>query len=316
MIKFYINLFSPLWQIPIGVALAFNDFYYAFSWGWISRNACNRETVYPAWFFSKCFGKLGSYRGYITRLADFTGNRTWIATAIATGTEGRLYRLTLTVPLDIEWLGLSVGQNGSAKYELAEGKLSGPYHQFSSRRPGWIPVPHGHQFVIGKGLNDNVLNELGQSDPTRVQAAVDNLILWNTEMVKIKFAGCGNGEISHPHMGYWLKLGPIGSTEDEGKSFKAGNVIEVLLKPNEHPGHSDLTFEDGTFAIEVPNEFFTIVSGDVEATPLPPTESGDADIEPATIAQAEDAIKVADVAVKATIQVDELDNIILPCDWP
>lgn len=44
------------------------------------------------------------------------------------------------------------------------------------------------------------------------------------------------------------------------RQFQGGDeaTVTIVATPG-CPGHSDITFEDGTFALEVPDEFFQVV---------------------------------------------------------
>jgi hypothetical protein len=72
--------------------------------------------------------------------------------------------------------------------------------------------------------------------------------------VKIRFAGTRDDY-------YFITLGPIEEIEPREREFRGGHIVEVVL--TERPGKPDavdLTFADGEYAIEVPKEYFVVLT--------------------------------------------------------
>lgn len=72
--------------------------------------------------------------------------------------------------------------------------------------------------------------------------------------MKIKFIGKDHNQY------YLLKLGPMEDPNPSEREFIGGDIIIAQVIPTEGKNNcSDLYFEDDTFALEVPNNFFEIL---------------------------------------------------------
>lgn len=81
-----------------------------------------------------------------------------------------------------------------------------------------------------------------------------------TGTVLIRFAG-ERGKAYHI-----LKLGPTNVENPPERRFQGGEEARVKLTTNAlDPNCVDITFADGSFAIEVPRDFFAILDGAPES---------------------------------------------------
>ncbi|MCR4414679.1 MAG: hypothetical protein NUV77_19870 [Thermoguttaceae bacterium] len=60
---------------------------------------------------------------------------------------------------------------------------------------------------------------------------------------------------------YYLKLGPMDLANPPEREFQGGDEVVVRMEATSaKPDRVDMVFQDGEFAIEVPREFFDVVS--------------------------------------------------------
>ncbi len=60
---------------------------------------------------------------------------------------------------------------------------------------------------------------------------------------------------------YFLKLGPMEELSPLEREFRGGDQVVVrLTRRPEKPDRADITFADGEYALEVPTEFFHVLT--------------------------------------------------------